>query len=66
MTTNAEQAAVNFALWVKWHPGDFKGAAKFASDYLDCESDLDELIQILAREAGYDDDIWKSAHGLMP
>lgn len=48
--SNAEQAAVNFFLWLSWHPEDYQGAAEFASDSLDTEEDLDELIQVFENE----------------
>jgi len=43
MKSNAIIAFDNYILWLKYSPCDYEGATLAASDFIDTESDLNEL-----------------------
>jgi len=47
MKTNATIAFDNYLLWLKYSPCDYEGATLAAGDFIDTESDLDELENLI-------------------
>jgi hypothetical protein len=52
MSENVETALKNYFLWLKWHPGDYKGATEFAGCYLDTAEEVDAFEAELRERAG--------------
>ena len=52
MRTNVETAVANFLLWLSWYPNDYVGAVAIAGDYIETETEVDELEAALAELKG--------------
>jgi hypothetical protein len=52
ITKNAKDAFANYLLWIKWYPGDFKGATEAAGDFIDTMEDMDGLESLIRDAAG--------------
>jgi hypothetical protein len=52
ITQNAKNAFVNYLMWLKWYPGDFKGATESAGDFIDTIEDMDGLESQIRKAAG--------------
>jgi hypothetical protein len=61
-TQNAKVGFVNYCLWLKWYPGDIKGATEFAGLQLDTTRDVDDITEMIKqftsgeRQAGQTDE----------
>jgi hypothetical protein len=53
---NVTAALRNYLLWITHFPGDYKGAAAIAGDYLDTPAEVDEFARrlraMLAKQEG--------------
>ena len=52
MKSNAESALDNYLLWLKYSPGDYKGATAAASDFIDTIEDMNEFEALIRKLAG--------------
>lgn len=52
MKTNAENAFINYLMWLKNYPSDYKGATAAASDFIDTVYDMDQFEKLIKKAAG--------------